>query len=100
MSPDSAGPGWRLKDLSAGEYARLPELIDSCLALSPAARTDWLSRLESEDLRCAEILRRLYATSAAGRFDNLLETGELMASHVGPPVSEVANAPVDSSAGA
>ena len=78
MSSDSTGPSWRLKDLSAGEYARLSELIDSCLALSPGARTDWLSRLEIEDVRNAEILRRLFATSGVAGLGSLLETGEAL----------------------
>src|SRR5262245_58584662 len=82
MSSDSAGPIWRLKDLSAGEYAHLSELIDSCLALTPQARTDWLSRLASEDRRSAQILRELLATSDATGLGTLLETGELLTRHL------------------
>jgi len=84
MSPDSTGSARRLKDLSAGEYARLSELIDSCLTLSPAARTDWLSRLETEDRRSAEILRRLFATWDAADFGPLPETGEVLNLHLAP----------------
>ena len=82
MSAESTGAPWRLKDLSAAEYARLSELIDSCLALPAEARTDWLSRLEGEDLRTAEILRRLFATSDAAGSGTLPETGEVLTWHL------------------
>jgi len=72
---------WRLRDLSAAEYSRLSELLDSCLALPPEERTDWLSQLESED-RTAEILRRLFATSDSAGFGTLLETGEVLTRHL------------------
>jgi len=82
VSADSTGPAWRLKDLSAAEYSRLSELLDSCLALSPQERTEWLSRLESQDLRSAALLRRLFATSDATGFGTLLETGEVLTRHL------------------
>jgi eukaryotic-like serine/threonine-protein kinase len=81
MSADSSGMAWRLRDLSAAEYSRLSELLDSCLALPPEERTDWLSQLESED-RTAEILRRLFATSDSAGFGTLLETGEVLTRHL------------------
>jgi WD40 repeat protein len=71
-----------LKDLSAGEFARVSELLDSCLALAPQERTDWLSRLESEDLPSAAILRRLFATSDATGFGSLPETSEILTRHL------------------
>ena len=82
MSADSTGPARRLKDLSAAEYARLSELLDSCLALPPEERTDWLSRLAGEDLRNAEILRRLFATPDAAGIGPSLETGEILTRHL------------------
>lgn len=82
MSTDSTGKVWRLKDLSAAEFSRLSDLLDSCLALSPQERTDWLSRLEAEDLRTADILRRLFATSGDAGFVTLLETGEVLTRHL------------------
>jgi WD40 repeat protein/serine/threonine protein kinase len=82
MSAGSTGPAWRLKDLSAAEYSRLSELLDSCLALPPEARTEWLFRLDRKDLRSAEILRRLLATSDAEGCGTLLETGEVLTRHL------------------
>jgi WD40 repeat protein/serine/threonine protein kinase len=82
VSADSTGPAWRLKDLSAAEYPRLSELLDSCLALSAEERTDWLSRLESEDVRSAAILRRLFATSDAGGVGTLPETRDVLTRHL------------------
>jgi eukaryotic-like serine/threonine-protein kinase len=82
MSAGSTGTVWRLKNLSAAEFSRLSELLDSCLALSPQERTGWLSRLEGEDLRTAEILRRLFATSGATGSVELLETGEVLTRHL------------------
>jgi eukaryotic-like serine/threonine-protein kinase len=82
MSADSTGPGWRLRDLSADEFARVSELLDSCLALLPEERRDWLSRLESQDLRTAEILRKLFTTSDAVGSGALLETGEIVSRHL------------------
>jgi hypothetical protein len=82
MSADSGGMAWRLRDLSAAEYSRLSELLDSCLALPPEERTDWLSRLAGEDLRNAEILRRLLATPDVAGIGPSLETGEILTRHL------------------
>jgi WD40 repeat protein/serine/threonine protein kinase len=76
MSPESAGSAIRLKDLSASEYSRLSGLLDDCLGVIPAARAEWLCRLEAEDPRTAELLRKLFATSGAA--EGLLETSDLL----------------------
>src|SRR5262249_34421103 len=80
MSAEPAGPAIRLSDLSAEDYPRLSELLDSCLRLDLPARREWLSRLELDDPRWGRILRQLFAASEETGFHALPETKDALKS--------------------
>jgi serine/threonine-protein kinase len=57
-------------------------LLDESLDLVPAAREEWLSRLDHDEPESAELLRRLFSSQAATGADAWLETRSLLNRHL------------------
>jgi eukaryotic-like serine/threonine-protein kinase len=78
---ESSASGVSLKDLSAGEFSRLIDLLDQSIEMTPEERHAWLAALESSEPKAAALLRAWSVSQDESRAKRFLETSGLVASH-------------------
>jgi hypothetical protein len=62
-----------LKGLSAQRYARISELLDESIDMTPGDREIWLAALERNDPQSAVVLRSMFAARRLFQADRFLE---------------------------